>query len=52
MILAEAPYFPSLIRAEMGPQSMHGTVAQSLARLAEAGWRSPTRPRRPITCSR
>jgi TetR/AcrR family transcriptional regulator, mexJK operon transcriptional repressor len=37
LILAEAPYFPALIRQEMGSQSMHGIIAGSLARMAEAG---------------
>jgi TetR/AcrR family transcriptional regulator, mexJK operon transcriptional repressor len=44
LILAEAPYFPSLIRAEIGPQTMHGIIAQSLARLAEAGRLAVTDP--------
>jgi TetR/AcrR family transcriptional regulator, mexJK operon transcriptional repressor len=37
LILAEAPYFPSLIRQERGPQTMHAIMARSLSRLAEAG---------------
>ena len=37
LILAEAPYFPALIKAETGPQTMHGTVAGHLARLAADG---------------
>jgi AcrR family transcriptional regulator len=37
LILAEAPFFPGLIRAAMGPQTMHGIIAGHLARLAEAG---------------
>jgi AcrR family transcriptional regulator len=37
LILAEAPFFPLLMRQEMGPQSMHGIIARSLAGLAEAG---------------
>ena len=44
LILAEAPYFPSLVRAEMGPQTMHGIVAQSLARLAADGRLAVTDP--------
>jgi TetR/AcrR family transcriptional repressor of mexJK operon len=36
LILAEAPYFPALIRTETGPQTMHGIVASHLTRLAEA----------------
>jgi TetR/AcrR family transcriptional repressor of mexJK operon len=37
LVLAEAPFFPWLMRQEMGPQSMHGIIARSLAGLAEAG---------------
>jgi TetR/AcrR family transcriptional regulator, mexJK operon transcriptional repressor len=37
LILAEAPYFPALLRAEVGQQGMHGTLARILARLAQAG---------------
>jgi TetR/AcrR family transcriptional repressor of mexJK operon len=37
LILAEAPYFPSLIRAERGRATMHGVVAGCLARLASQG---------------
>ncbi len=37
LILAEAPFFPQLIREEMGQQTMHGIIARSLARLAEGG---------------
>jgi TetR/AcrR family transcriptional regulator, mexJK operon transcriptional repressor len=36
LILAEAPYFPALVRTETGPQTMHGIVATHLARLAGA----------------
>lgn len=38
LILTEAPFFPALLREEMGQMSMHGTLAQVLARLAQAGW--------------
>jgi AcrR family transcriptional regulator len=37
LILAEAPFFPGLLRQEFGPQTMHGTIERSLARLAAAG---------------
>jgi TetR/AcrR family transcriptional regulator, mexJK operon transcriptional repressor len=37
LIMAEAPHFPALLRAEMQTQSMHGTLTRHLARLAEAG---------------
>ena len=37
LVLAEAPFFPWLIRQEMGPRSLHGIIAHSLARLDEAG---------------
>ncbi|HUA28382.1 MAG TPA: TetR/AcrR family transcriptional regulator [Streptosporangiaceae bacterium] len=37
LILAEAPFFPALVRQEMGPQTMHGTIERGLARLAAAG---------------
>jgi TetR/AcrR family transcriptional regulator, mexJK operon transcriptional repressor len=37
LVLAEAPFFPGLMRQEMGPRSMHGVFARSLAGLAEAG---------------
>jgi TetR/AcrR family transcriptional repressor of mexJK operon len=37
LILAEAPYFPVLIRQERGPQTLRATTARSLSRLAEAG---------------
>jgi TetR/AcrR family transcriptional regulator, mexJK operon transcriptional repressor len=33
----DEPFFPGLMRQEMGRQSMHGIFARSLARLAEAG---------------
>jgi AcrR family transcriptional regulator len=44
LIMAEAPYFPALLREEMGTQSMHGTLARYLARLAEAGRLAITDP--------
>jgi TetR/AcrR family transcriptional regulator, mexJK operon transcriptional repressor len=44
LILAEAPYFPELIRAEAGPLTMHGVVAGHLARLAAAGRLAITDP--------
>jgi hypothetical protein len=44
LILAEAPYFPALIKAEIGPQTMHGTVAGHLARLAADGRLAVTDP--------
>ncbi len=37
LILTEAPYFPALLRAEVGQQSMHGILAQAVARLAREG---------------
>ena len=37
LILAEAPFFPGLLRQEMGPQTMHGIIERRLARLAGAG---------------
>ena len=44
LILAEAPYFPALIRAEVGPLTMRGIVAGHLARLAAAGRLAITDP--------
>jgi TetR/AcrR family transcriptional regulator, mexJK operon transcriptional repressor len=44
LILTEAPYFPSLLREEVGQQGMHGTVARILARLAQAGRLAVTDP--------
>jgi TetR/AcrR family transcriptional regulator, mexJK operon transcriptional repressor len=44
LILAEAPYFPALIRAEAGPLTMRGVVAGHLARLAAAGRLAITDP--------
>jgi TetR/AcrR family transcriptional regulator, mexJK operon transcriptional repressor len=37
LLLAEAPFFPGLIRQEMGSQTMHGIIERHLARLAKAG---------------
>jgi len=37
LIMAEAPYFPALIRQEVGQRTMHGTIARYLARLGQAG---------------
>jgi TetR/AcrR family transcriptional regulator, mexJK operon transcriptional repressor len=37
LIMSEAPFFPSLIRAEQMPLTMHGSVSASLARLAGDG---------------
>jgi AcrR family transcriptional regulator len=44
LILAEAPFFPALIRAETEPLTMRGTVTGHLARLAAAGRLSITDP--------
>ena len=37
LIMAEAPYFPALLREEAGTQSMHATMTRHLTRLGEAG---------------
>jgi TetR/AcrR family transcriptional regulator, mexJK operon transcriptional repressor len=37
LVLTEAPYFPALVRQEMGQRSMHATLARALSRLAEVG---------------
>jgi len=37
LILTEAPFFPTLVRAEQDPATMHGHVTAYLARLAGAG---------------
>jgi TetR/AcrR family transcriptional repressor of mexJK operon len=37
LMMAEAPYFPALLRAQMRPQTMTSTIARALGRLAEAG---------------
>jgi TetR/AcrR family transcriptional regulator, mexJK operon transcriptional repressor len=37
LILTEAPYFPALLRDEVGQQSMHATIARALSRLARRG---------------
>jgi AcrR family transcriptional regulator len=37
LILTEAPFFPALLRDEVGQQGMHGTLARVLAQPAQAG---------------
>jgi TetR/AcrR family transcriptional repressor of mexJK operon len=37
LMMAEAPYFPVLVREQMRPQTMTATMARALARLAEDG---------------
>jgi TetR/AcrR family transcriptional regulator, mexJK operon transcriptional repressor len=37
LILTEAPFFPSLLREEVGEQGTHGTLARVLSRLARSG---------------
>jgi TetR/AcrR family transcriptional repressor of mexJK operon len=37
LIMAEAPFFPALIRADRGATTMHGSVSTCLARLAGEG---------------
>jgi TetR/AcrR family transcriptional regulator, mexJK operon transcriptional repressor len=44
LIMAEAPFFPALVRAEEGPTTMHGSVTAYLARLAAAGRLAITDP--------
>lgn len=44
LIMAEAPFFPSLIRAERGPASMSGIIGAALARLGEQGRLAVTDP--------
>jgi TetR/AcrR family transcriptional regulator, mexJK operon transcriptional repressor len=44
LVMAEAPYFPALLREQMGTQSMHGTLTRHLARLGEAGRLAITDP--------
>jgi TetR/AcrR family transcriptional regulator, mexJK operon transcriptional repressor len=44
LIMAEAPFFPALIRAEQGPTTMHGSVTACLARLAGEGRLAITDP--------
>lgn len=44
LIMAEAPFFPALVRAERGPVTMHGVVTGCLARLAEQGHLAVTDP--------
>lgn len=44
LILTEAPYFPALLREEMGQQTMHATLARALDRAAQAGSLAITDP--------
>jgi TetR/AcrR family transcriptional regulator, mexJK operon transcriptional repressor len=44
LILTEAPYFPALIRQEAGQEGMRGTLARSLAGLAQSGRLAVTDP--------
>jgi TetR/AcrR family transcriptional regulator, mexJK operon transcriptional repressor len=44
LIMSEAPYFPSLVRAEQAPATMHGNVTGCLARLAGEGRLAITDP--------
>jgi TetR/AcrR family transcriptional regulator, mexJK operon transcriptional repressor len=44
LIMSEAPFFPTLIRAEQGPATMHGSVSAYLARLAGEGHLAITDP--------
>jgi TetR/AcrR family transcriptional regulator, mexJK operon transcriptional repressor len=44
LIMSEAPYFPSLVRAEQGATTMHGNVTGCLARLAREGRLAITDP--------
>jgi TetR/AcrR family transcriptional regulator, mexJK operon transcriptional repressor len=44
LILTEAPFFPSLIRAEQGSSTMHGNVTAYMARLAGEGRLAITDP--------
>ncbi len=37
LMMAEAPYFPALLREQMRPQTMTSTIARALGRLAEEG---------------
>ncbi len=37
LVMSEAPFFPTLIRAERGETTMHGSVTACLARLAGEG---------------
>jgi TetR/AcrR family transcriptional regulator, mexJK operon transcriptional repressor len=44
LILTEAPFFPTLMRAQQGPTTMHGSVTAYLARLAGEGRLAITDP--------
>ena len=44
LIMAEAPFFPALVRAEQPSSTMHGNVAAFLARLAGQGSLAITDP--------
>jgi TetR/AcrR family transcriptional regulator, mexJK operon transcriptional repressor len=44
LIMSEAPFFPTLIRAEQGPTTMHGSVTAYLARLGREGYLTITDP--------
>jgi TetR/AcrR family transcriptional regulator, mexJK operon transcriptional repressor len=44
LIMSEAPFFPTLMRAEQGPITMHGSVSAYLARLAGQGRLAITDP--------
>jgi TetR/AcrR family transcriptional repressor of mexJK operon len=44
LMMAEAPYFPALLREQMRPQTMTGIMARALAGLAEAGRLAITDP--------
>ncbi len=44
LMMAEAPYFPALLREQAQPQTMTGILARALARLAEAGQLQITDP--------
>lgn len=44
LIMAEAPFFPALVRAEQPSSTMHGNVAAFLARLAGQGRLAITDP--------
>jgi len=44
LMMAEAPFFPSLIRVDPGPTTMQGAVAGCLARLTEQGRLAVTDP--------
>jgi TetR/AcrR family transcriptional regulator, mexJK operon transcriptional repressor len=44
LILTEAPFFPTLMREQQGPTTMHGSVTGYLARLAGEGRLAITDP--------